>query len=446
MSFYDGLKVPGQDLIFGGARLGTQVKHPLSDLLPASFRGVEFFVRDESAKGIGRRISAHEYPNSDRRFIEDVGKVLPIISVTAFVCGPDWVEKTGELSVALKKKGPGRLVLPFFASFIAFVAPFSIKVDQRELGCTEFQIDFYYGDNTVQQPEPQKTPADVSAKAKTALDKIKDKFNELKEEVSSAYAAAQEQIDMIKSSEFVAGISEVMTMASDAADAIKLASDIAGRATEFVKNPVGYGMAMFLPSGVSPGLWQIASYFTSDNAKQTSSAALGFAKAFGSGDSGVPYAIALHEPTTWIRKEANDSRIAIVDANRVAALVLANNAVAATEFDTREEILQARAELSKAYNAIMRAGHPISSSGEVMVAVNEVVAATISVLEAQAQNKYLTENLLIQTPVAAPVLAYRLYGEIGLHDAAQTLRALNLGENSLALRGDVVVYRGGEHA
>lgn len=43
-------------------------------LQDASFRGVPFKVEEESA-GTGRRVETHEYPNRDKPYTEDLGKI-----------------------------------------------------------------------------------------------------------------------------------------------------------------------------------------------------------------------------------------------------------------------------------------------------------------------------------------------------------------------------------
>nr|MDM8590005.1 DNA circularization N-terminal domain-containing protein [Escherichia coli] len=43
-------------------------------LQDASFRGVPFKVEEEST-GTGRRVETHEYPNRDKPYTEDLGKI-----------------------------------------------------------------------------------------------------------------------------------------------------------------------------------------------------------------------------------------------------------------------------------------------------------------------------------------------------------------------------------
>ncbi len=57
-------------------------------LQDASFRGVPFKVEEESA-GTGRRVETHEYPNRDKPYTEDLGKITFRPSITAYVVGDD---------------------------------------------------------------------------------------------------------------------------------------------------------------------------------------------------------------------------------------------------------------------------------------------------------------------------------------------------------------------
>lgn len=78
-------------------------------LQDASFRGVPFKVEEESA-GTGRRVETHEYPNRDKPYTEDLGKVTFRPSITAYVVGDDCFDQRDRLIDALNKPGPGTLV------------------------------------------------------------------------------------------------------------------------------------------------------------------------------------------------------------------------------------------------------------------------------------------------------------------------------------------------
>ncbi|MBJ5519702.1 DNA circularization N-terminal domain-containing protein, partial [Salmonella enterica subsp. enterica serovar Meleagridis] len=82
-------------------------------LQDASFRGVPFKVEEENA-GTGRRVETHEYPNRDKPYTEDLGKVTFRPSITAYVVGDDCFDQRDRLIDALNKPGPGTLVHPTY--------------------------------------------------------------------------------------------------------------------------------------------------------------------------------------------------------------------------------------------------------------------------------------------------------------------------------------------
>ncbi len=57
-------------------------------LQDASFRGVPFKF-EEGGTGVGCRVEAHEYPNLDKPYTEDLDKVTFRPNITAYVVGDD---------------------------------------------------------------------------------------------------------------------------------------------------------------------------------------------------------------------------------------------------------------------------------------------------------------------------------------------------------------------
>ena len=58
-------------------------------LLPASFRGVRFLVR-QHALATGRRLAVHEFPLRDEAFVEDLGRAPRTFSIAGYVLGDDY--------------------------------------------------------------------------------------------------------------------------------------------------------------------------------------------------------------------------------------------------------------------------------------------------------------------------------------------------------------------
>lgn len=82
-------------------------------LQDASFRGVPFKVEDESSP-VGRRVETHEYPNRDKPYTEDIGKITSRPSFSAYVVGDDCFDQRDRLIEALNKPGPGTLIHPTY--------------------------------------------------------------------------------------------------------------------------------------------------------------------------------------------------------------------------------------------------------------------------------------------------------------------------------------------
>src|SRR3989304_6773530 len=103
-------------------------------LAQASWRGVVFSVRSEDLPSGGRKTALHEFPNSDERFVEDLGEIPQRFTVTAFVHGLDWLERGQALENALRTAGPGRLVLPTFGAWTVWALPYSKTASQTSVG------------------------------------------------------------------------------------------------------------------------------------------------------------------------------------------------------------------------------------------------------------------------------------------------------------------------
>lgn len=82
-------------------------------LQDASFRGVPFKVEEEGSP-VGRRVETHEYPNRDKPYTEDLGKVTSRPTITAYVVGDDCFDQRDRLIEALNKPGPGTLIHPVY--------------------------------------------------------------------------------------------------------------------------------------------------------------------------------------------------------------------------------------------------------------------------------------------------------------------------------------------
>lgn len=111
-------------------------------LQDASFRGVPFKVEGEGA-AVGRRVETHEYPNRDKPYTEDLGKVTFRPNITAYVVGDDCFEQRDRLIEALNKPGPGTLVHPTYGeSSVCVDGEVKVSTTSSEGRMVRFDLQF----------------------------------------------------------------------------------------------------------------------------------------------------------------------------------------------------------------------------------------------------------------------------------------------------------------
>lgn len=113
----------------------------LKDLHVASFKGAVFLIDSSSTTG-GRKSVTHEYPQSDRRFVEDLGELRETYTMTGIIHGDNYVADRDNLIQQLKSEGSGELVHPFFGSLTVFSKPYSLTQNLNELGLARFSMTF----------------------------------------------------------------------------------------------------------------------------------------------------------------------------------------------------------------------------------------------------------------------------------------------------------------
>lgn len=113
----------------------------LDQLKASSFRGVGFLVDQSSIVG-GRKTVTHEFVNSDRRKVQDLGLLNKTISFTAIIKGFDYIARRQQLIDALESPGSGQLILPFDKNLTVAAAPYTLNEIFTEVGQAVFQLTF----------------------------------------------------------------------------------------------------------------------------------------------------------------------------------------------------------------------------------------------------------------------------------------------------------------
>lgn len=145
----------------------------IDSLNPASFRNVSFLVPSESVRR-GIKTVMHEYPNSNERYVEELGELPPTFSLQAIVHGSDSINQRLRLESALLQGGLGLLVHPIYGRLNVKVLNFSVSSNQTEVGQFIFEIDFSQSrENITPEPSAPTNPT-ISNLAKDARDKADD--------------------------------------------------------------------------------------------------------------------------------------------------------------------------------------------------------------------------------------------------------------------------------
>ena len=143
------------------------------NLHPAKFKNVTFFVPSETVKR-GKKVVVHEYPNSNVRYVEELGKLPPMFTLPAIVHGQDALAQRLRLEQVLEEPGQGELVHPVYGPLQVTALTFTVDSDQTKLGVYEFSIEFAQSRFEV-SPVPDTTGKEqVTAKAAESQTAVND--------------------------------------------------------------------------------------------------------------------------------------------------------------------------------------------------------------------------------------------------------------------------------
>lgn len=118
-------------------------------MFEASFKGATFLISGAVETAGGRKLVDHIYPNSPRRFIEDMDLLRRDFTFTGVIREPRYHSKRDLLIKKLEEGGAGQLVHPFLGKFNVVARPYILTENTTQLGRAEFQLVFAVADNNV---------------------------------------------------------------------------------------------------------------------------------------------------------------------------------------------------------------------------------------------------------------------------------------------------------
>ena len=147
------------------------------DLLPASFRGISFFVEQTSLQG-GRSVVNHEFPERDEPFSEDTGRKQKVYPITGHVLGDDLKDQRERLERAFDQKGPGQLVHPYYGVIRVQIEGYEFTDDTLEGRITKFSLTFFEAGSFRFPSLTEDKKATLLTSTSSALDAAKESFSD----------------------------------------------------------------------------------------------------------------------------------------------------------------------------------------------------------------------------------------------------------------------------
>ncbi|MCV9907179.1 DNA circularization N-terminal domain-containing protein [Brucella sp. HL-2] len=114
----------------------------LPGLLPASYRGISFFVPDTSTQ-VGRRVAEHMFPGIDVAAYDDLGLAPALIQLDGLIVSDSYIASAKALQAAFETPGPGTLVHPWLGPMqVILEEPAEISFAAYELRVVRFSASF----------------------------------------------------------------------------------------------------------------------------------------------------------------------------------------------------------------------------------------------------------------------------------------------------------------
>jgi prophage DNA circulation protein len=376
---------------------------------PASFRGVTFFVKGAQTQ-VGRRVVKHEYPQRDDVYHEDLGLKADAFTIEAIIIGPDYMSDRDALIDALKARGPGQLVHPYYGTRIVTLSgPARISESPDDGGTARFSLDFEQSGENAEPSAREDTQDAVELAADDAMAAIAEDF------------AVEFDIDGV--ADFV--VDDALAMADDAVQALDAArralvpdlsvltdymaaaNKVAGGLNDLIRAPAAFAQSILGMFGdlkalaMSP-LHALNSYRGLFD--------------FGGRQASVP-------TSTPSRQQQADNQTALACLCRRAALIEAARVSCRAPVDTYTAAVARRDDLSTRLDdeaagvvpAATGSGTPatkvINVSEPVYQALMALRVALIRDLTARSINAPRVASASLPSTMPALVAAYRVHGD-----------------------------------
>lgn len=379
-------------------------------LRPGSFRGVPFSVKSAQTQ-VGRRVAIHEYPQRDDAYPEDLGLKADAFTVEAIVIGPDYLKARDALIAALKKRGPGVLVHPYYGQrTVTLVSPARISETTEEGGLARFSLDFIVAGENTEPSARQDTQAGVESAADQASQAIAEDFaNDYTLDGVPDFVEAS-ALDQAKAA--MASLESARrTLVPDLtvlSDYMAAANSVGSSLNGLIRAPAAYAQGVLGMFGALKAL-----------ARSPLHALNSYRGLFdyGSGHTHVP-------TTTPSRVRQAQNQAAMACLCRRAALVEGARVASRASYDTYDQAVAMRDDLAGRLDEEAAGIVPVAATGsgppaqavrevseEVYQALTALRVALVRDLTARSVNAPRMTTATLQATLPALVAAYKIHGD-----------------------------------
>lgn len=162
----------------------------------ASFKGqpIKWLASDGK---VGRRLAEHEFPQRDRPWVEDMGRMIRPFSFTAVCCGDKWLEELNQLLAVIESPGEGELVHPLFGRLTVSARPASWSMNLEAGGRVDVQLEFIETGDLLFPVPVKQTAAAVRDAGVTLLDRVNALLAETMAQIDAAKARVADVTGMV---------------------------------------------------------------------------------------------------------------------------------------------------------------------------------------------------------------------------------------------------------
>lgn len=382
-------------------------KEILNNLHAASFKGASFLIKSGTTSG-GRKTVVHEYPNTDRRFVEDLGELKETFTIEGIVHGTNYFTDRDALILALKSGGSGELVHPFFGTVTVVAQPYTLIENTTIFGIARFSMTFNKSGESIFPRQSINNKSLINRNKNSVISSVKtDIFNIFN-------VSKQSSLNFTDAKSIMISIADAFEINSDTI--FKVVGNISNFTSKLETFRDNVNSNAFDSNNLSIEFTDIFGAFELlGSTAQNQFDILKGLFSFGSDQEAIT-------TSTLQRIERKTNRDILNSAVRTDALAQAYNVVTDLTFNTEDDVQKTQKVLDNQFEFIINDNNLSDNS---LKEIKDLRVEVRKFLEQESVNAFrIAEVETAEIPIA--ILTYRYYGNV---DNTQKIIDLNNSKN-----------------